>query len=71
MPKFWHYSRNESHFEFLNGEPIYFPPIIQKNGKAEKWAINKERMLRCARVAKLIRTMLWVILSKCVVSYHM
>jgi hypothetical protein len=27
-------------------------------------------MLRRARVAKLTRTMLWVILSKCVVFYH-
>jgi hypothetical protein len=71
MLRLWHSSRNKSHFEFLDAKPVQFPPIIKENWEG-RIVGHKERILRRARVAKLTRTMLWVILlSKCAVSYHM
>jgi hypothetical protein len=55
----------------LDAKPVQFPPIIKENWEG-RIVGHKERILRRARVAKLTRTMLWVILlSKCAVSYHM
>jgi hypothetical protein len=58
-----HSSRKKSRFKFVDTKAIHFLPIIQANGNNRKVG-HKKRMLRRTRMAKLTRTVLWVILSK-------
>jgi hypothetical protein len=69
MLRIRHSRRNKGCLKFLNTKPIHFPSI--KVNWEDGSVGHKEKMLRRTRVAKLTRTMLWVILSECAISYHM